>query len=159
MTSVRATPFHGRAAASNTMNLWRPRAGWTLAESYDDAGEEALAARLTCAMADITWRWRVMIEGTRAQEFLSRLMTRDPSALGVAEAYVAGSGAGVSAHDLVDPPPVGGDLVRRGLARPVGLGERLDVDVDASQLRNRVVDRRRGAPGRGQGHAAGQRVA
>jgi aminomethyltransferase len=89
MTSVRATPFHGRAAASNTMNLWRPRAGWTLASSYDDANEEALAARLTGAMADITWRSRVVIEGPRAQEFLQRLMTRDPSALEPGAAFKA----------------------------------------------------------------------
>ena len=81
MTSIRATPFHGRAAASNAMNLWQPRAGWTLAECYGDANEEALAARLTCAMADITWRSRVVIEGARAQEFLARLVTRDPAAL------------------------------------------------------------------------------
>ncbi|HEX4860475.1 MAG TPA: glycine cleavage T C-terminal barrel domain-containing protein [Rhizomicrobium sp.] len=81
MTAIRATPFHGRASASNAMNLWQPRAGWTLAERYDDANEEALAARLTCAMADVTWRARVMIEGARAQEFLARLMTRDPTAL------------------------------------------------------------------------------
>lgn len=81
MTSIRATPFHGRAAASNAMNLWQPRAGWTLAERYGDANEEALAARLTCAMADITWRSRVMIEGARAQELLARLVTRDPAAL------------------------------------------------------------------------------
>jgi aminomethyltransferase len=79
--TIRATPFHGRAAASNTMNLWRPRAGWTLSQSYGDANEEALAARLTCAMADITWRTRVTIEGPRAEEFLARLMTRDACAL------------------------------------------------------------------------------
>jgi len=89
MTAIRATPFHGRAAASNTMNLWQPRAGWTLAERYDDANEEALAARLTCAMADITWRSRVMIEGARAQEFLARLMTRDPAALEPGTAFKA----------------------------------------------------------------------
>ena len=81
MSSIRATPFHGRAAAANAMNLWRPRAGWTLAAAYDDAAEEALAARLTCAMADISWRWRLMIEGARAEAFLSRLLTRNPAAL------------------------------------------------------------------------------
>jgi|HubBroStandDraft_5_1064220.scaffolds.fasta_scaffold15361_3 aminomethyltransferase len=89
MTSIRATPFHGRAAASNVLNLWQPRAGWTLAERYDDANEEALAARLTCAMADITWRSRVVIEGARAQEFLARLVTRDPAALEPGAAFKA----------------------------------------------------------------------
>jgi aminomethyltransferase len=89
MTSVRATPFHGRAAASNAMNLWQPRAGWTLSTRYDDANEEALAARLTCAMADITWRSRIVIEGARAQEFLARLVTRDPAALEPGTAFKA----------------------------------------------------------------------
>jgi aminomethyltransferase len=87
--TIRATPFHGRAAASNTMNLWQPRAGWTLSQSYSDTNEEALAARLTCAMADITWRTRIVIEGARAEEFLARLMTCDASALEPGTAFKA----------------------------------------------------------------------
>jgi aminomethyltransferase len=86
---VRATPFHGRAAAFNRMNLWQPRCGWTLSSAYDEAHEEALAARLTCAMTDISWRWRVMIEGARAEEFLSRLMTKNPAKLAPGQAFKA----------------------------------------------------------------------
>jgi aminomethyltransferase len=86
---VRATPFHGRAAASNSRNLWEVRNGWTLSSAYSNAHEEALAARLTCAFADISWRWRVMIEGPRAEEFLSRLMTRNPAKLEPGTAFKA----------------------------------------------------------------------
>lgn len=86
---VRATPFHGRAAASNRRNLWELRNGWTLSTAYGDAQEEALAARLTCAVADISWRWRAMIEGPRAEEFLARLMTRNPAKLEPGTAFKA----------------------------------------------------------------------
>jgi aminomethyltransferase len=86
---VRATPFHGRAAAFNRRNLWELRNGWTLSSAYGDAREEALAARLTCAVADISWRWRVMIEGARAEEFLARLMTRNPAKLEPGTAFKA----------------------------------------------------------------------
>lgn len=86
---VRATPFHGRASAFNRRNLWELRNGWTLSSAYGDAQEEALAARLTCAIADISWRWRVTIEGVRAEEFLSRLMTRSPAKLEPGTAFKA----------------------------------------------------------------------
>jgi aminomethyltransferase len=79
--SVRATPFHTRAAAANRDNAWTTRNGVTLSSSYEDAGDEALAARMRVAIADISWRRRTMIEGPRAGEFLSRLLTRDPNKL------------------------------------------------------------------------------
>ncbi len=75
--AVRATPFHARAAAQNPDNAWLTRNGVTLAADYGDANDEALAARTRAVMADISWRWRVMLEGARAGEFLSRLVTRD----------------------------------------------------------------------------------
>jgi aminomethyltransferase len=78
---VRATPFHVRAAAANRDNAWTTRNGVTLSSFYEDAGDEALAARTRVAIADISWRWRTMIEGPRAGEFLSRLLTRDPAEL------------------------------------------------------------------------------
>jgi glycine cleavage system T protein (aminomethyltransferase) len=89
MTLIRATPFHGRAAAANRRNLWRTREGWTLAASYGDPVAEALAPRLTVAMADITWRARTLVEGARAEEFLTRLLTRDPTKLAPGEAFKA----------------------------------------------------------------------
>jgi glycine cleavage system aminomethyltransferase T len=42
---------------------------------------EALAARLRVAIADISWRRRIMLEGARAVEFLSKLVTRDAAKL------------------------------------------------------------------------------
>jgi aminomethyltransferase len=78
---VRATPFHGRAAAANLENAWQTRNGITLSSFYSDTNDEALAARLRVAMADISWRWRVMLEGPRVVEFLGKLVTRDVSKL------------------------------------------------------------------------------
>ena len=79
--SVRATPFHGRAAEANPRNAWTLRNGYTLGLDYGDANDEALAARTRVAFGDISWRWRVAFEGARAAEFLSRLATRDASKL------------------------------------------------------------------------------
>ena len=78
---VRATPFHARAAAANLDNAWVTRNGITLATSYADTNDEALAARLSVAIADISWRWRIMLEGARVVEFLAKLVTRDVAVL------------------------------------------------------------------------------
>jgi glycine cleavage system T protein (aminomethyltransferase) len=78
---VRATPFHARAAEANRGNAWSARNGVTLATVYSDSGDEALAARLRVAMADISWRWRLSLEGDRVAELLPRLFTRDASKL------------------------------------------------------------------------------
>jgi aminomethyltransferase len=79
--TLRATPFHARAAESNCGNDWIVRNGYTLARVYTDAAEEALAARVRGVLTDISWRWRMVIEGARADEFLSHLATRDASKL------------------------------------------------------------------------------
>jgi aminomethyltransferase len=81
MSEVRATPFHVRAAAANRDNAWISRNGITLSSSFGDVADEALAARSRVALGDISWRRRLMIEGPRAGEFLSRLLTRDPAKL------------------------------------------------------------------------------
>jgi glycine cleavage system T protein (aminomethyltransferase) len=75
---VRPTPFHVRAANANRDNAWTTRNGFTLSLAYDDTGEEALAARTRVGLADISWRWRMDVDGARAGEFLSRLLTGDP---------------------------------------------------------------------------------
>ncbi|HEX2593733.1 MAG TPA: glycine cleavage T C-terminal barrel domain-containing protein [Rhizomicrobium sp.] len=87
--SVRATPFHARAAEANGGNSWIARNGFTLAREYCGAREEALAARMGAVMADISWRWRVMLEGPRTAEFLSRLTTRDAGVLEPGHAHKA----------------------------------------------------------------------
>ena len=89
MTDVLATPFHGPTSAANRCNRWKLRNGWTLAADYGNAHDEAIAARLNCAAADISWRWRIAIEGRRAEEFLSRLVTRDPAKLAPGMAFKA----------------------------------------------------------------------
>lgn len=76
-----ATPFHARAAEANRHNAWETRGGFTLASWYSDAEEEAIAARFGAVIADISWHWRVELSGARAVEFVSRLLTRDVSAL------------------------------------------------------------------------------
>jgi aminomethyltransferase len=73
---IRATPFHGRAAANNPLNRWAERNGFTLARDYGDAQAEALAARTNVVLADISWRWRVFLEGDFAGDCLDRLMTK-----------------------------------------------------------------------------------
>ncbi len=74
---IRATPFHGRAAASNPLNRWAARNGFTLALDYGDAQAEALAARTNVVLADISWRWRIFLEGAQASACLTRLMTKN----------------------------------------------------------------------------------
>ncbi|HEY1632922.1 MAG TPA: glycine cleavage T C-terminal barrel domain-containing protein [Rhizomicrobium sp.] len=78
---VQATPFHVRAAGANRDNAWVTRNGFTLSRVYDDTSEEALSARMRAGVGDISWRWRTMIEGPRAGEFLARLLTGDPMKL------------------------------------------------------------------------------
>jgi len=84
-----ASPFHARAAAANRGNAWITRNGLTLAECYESVEQEALAARLSVAIADISWRWRIMLEGANAEAFLARLMTRDPAALVPGQSFKA----------------------------------------------------------------------
>jgi glycine cleavage system aminomethyltransferase T len=79
--TLRATAFHARVAAANRCNAWQTRNGYTLAAAYGDAQDEVLAARSCAALIDISWHWRLLFEGARAAECLSRICTRDVSAL------------------------------------------------------------------------------
>jgi aminomethyltransferase len=78
---VRATPFHARASEANRGNAWSARNGVTLATRHSDSEDEALAARLRVAVADISWRWRLSLEGDGVIDLVSRLFTRDVSKL------------------------------------------------------------------------------
>jgi aminomethyltransferase len=84
VTDVLATPFHVHASAANR---WKIRNGWTLAADYGNAQDEAIVARLNCIAADVSWRWRIAIEGRRSEEFLSRFVTRDPAKLAPGTAF------------------------------------------------------------------------
>ncbi|HTT98015.1 MAG TPA: glycine cleavage T C-terminal barrel domain-containing protein [Rhizomicrobium sp.] len=86
---VRATPFHSRVAAANRLNAWVNRNDHTLAAHYGDVNAEAIAPHATAAMADISWRWRVTIEGAGSEEFLTRLLTRNPAKLSPGQAFKA----------------------------------------------------------------------
>ena len=87
--TLKATPFHTRASDANRHNAWLTRNGVTLAERYSDVMQEALAARLNVVVADISWRWRVMLEGAAAEALLSKLMTRDAAALAPGASFKA----------------------------------------------------------------------
>ena len=78
---LRATPFHARTAEINRLNRWENRNGFTLAVDYASPHEEAVAMRFSAVLADISWRSRTAILGTRAEEFTSRLFTQDVSLL------------------------------------------------------------------------------
>jgi aminomethyltransferase len=81
MSDLRPTPLHARTAALNTRNTWIERNGFTLARDYGDREGEALAARFSVVVSDISWRWRVTLDGARSAEATARLFTRDASGL------------------------------------------------------------------------------
>jgi glycine cleavage system aminomethyltransferase T len=86
---IRATPFHARTAELNRANHWVLRNGVTLAGAYEDAAREAAAARFGVVVADISWRWRLMMEGARVREFVQHLFTRDAAPLQPGQALKA----------------------------------------------------------------------
>lgn len=106
MSEIRPTPLHPRTAALNRRNAWTERNGLTLARDYGDRDGEALAARVSAVVADISWRWRVTFEGAGVNDMLARVFTRDARGLA--------AGAGVKALWLNDAGGVrGAGLVAR----------------------------------------------
>jgi len=87
--SVRPTPFHIRTAQSNRDNAWSEKNGFTLAEHFGNPNDEAMAARMSAVLSDISWRSVLVASGQRTREFLSRLCTRDASSLEVGRAEKA----------------------------------------------------------------------
>lgn len=83
---LQATPFHARAVEMNRLNAWENRGGFTLASHYGFAAEEAVAARISAAVADISWHWRVELTGDEVGAFVARFFTRNVAALGVGAA-------------------------------------------------------------------------
>ena len=84
--SLIASPFHARAVEANRLNAWENRNGYTLAAHYGSPAEEAVAAHFGAVLCDLSWQWRVEITGAAAAAFVSRLFTRDASALGTGAA-------------------------------------------------------------------------
>jgi glycine cleavage system aminomethyltransferase T len=87
--NLRATPLHGRAAALNRFNRWKPRNNFTLAADFGDKNREVLAARTRAVIADISWRWRFFAKGAQAAQFMSRLVTRNAAELSPGDAVKA----------------------------------------------------------------------
>ncbi|HEY4944254.1 MAG TPA: glycine cleavage T C-terminal barrel domain-containing protein [Rhizomicrobium sp.] len=101
---IRATPFHARTAEANRDNLWTMRNRFTLPAQFGEPAAEATAARFGVVMADISWRWRVMLEGARTRELVQRLFTRDAAALNPGQALKAlwlSDGGGVRGAGVV----------------------------------------------------------
>ncbi len=86
---IRATPFHSRAAEFNRANAWSARGGFTVSQFYSDVAEEALAARASAVMCDISFRKRLRISGSQASDFLSCLATQDITRLEIGAAVAA----------------------------------------------------------------------
>lgn len=87
--TVRPTPFHARTRTANRENAWCERNGFTVPAHFGDVHGEALAARMSVVLSDISWRARVRLTGARAQDCISRLATRDAARLGAGNAFKA----------------------------------------------------------------------
>jgi len=71
MGAVLPTPFHTRTAERNLVNAWMIRGSFTVPAHYGDPHQEALAARVTVAMADISAIEDLLIDGPGAASFLA----------------------------------------------------------------------------------------
>jgi aminomethyltransferase len=69
--SVLPTPFHTRNAERNLANAWMIRGAFTVPAHYGDPRQEALAARLTVAMGDISATEDLVVDGPGAGSFLA----------------------------------------------------------------------------------------
>jgi glycine cleavage system aminomethyltransferase T len=69
--AVLPTPFHASTAMRNPVNAWTLRGSFTVPAHYGDPNQEALAARFSVAMADISANEDLIIEGKRAASFLA----------------------------------------------------------------------------------------
>ena len=69
--AVLPTPFHTRTAMRNLVNAWMIRGSFTVPAHYGDPRQEALAARFTVAMADMSATEDLLVDGPRAASFLA----------------------------------------------------------------------------------------
>ena len=65
------TPFYARMAGQNFANAWTTKGPFTVPAFFTDPVPEALAARLTAAVLDVTPRQDLRIEGEGAVELLA----------------------------------------------------------------------------------------
>lgn len=65
------TPFHVRTAQHNTGNAWLRRGAFTLPAHFGDPHHEALAARFSCVLADVSALEDMCVEGAGAGALLA----------------------------------------------------------------------------------------
>ena len=78
ITQLRLSPFFDRTSKLNESQEWRRWSGYLSATSYELTHEnEYFAIRTKAALLDITPLYKYIIEGSEAQSFLNRLVTRN----------------------------------------------------------------------------------
>ena len=78
ITQLRLSPFFDRTSKLNESQEWRRWSGYLSATSYELTHEnEYFAIRTKAALLDITPLYKYIIEGSEAQIFLNRLVTRN----------------------------------------------------------------------------------
>ncbi len=83
---LRTTPFHDRTGPLNQGQNWRRWAGYVAASSYELTHErEYFAIRNAAALIDVTPLYKYLIEGSDAERFLDRVLTRDVSRCAVGQ--------------------------------------------------------------------------
>ncbi len=104
MSAARASPFHVRMAEHNAANAWVTRGAFTLAARFGDAREEALAARFSAVMIDVSAMARLRVHGQGAAKLLSAACATDIEALapgGSARIVWRADGGGVRGAGIV----------------------------------------------------------
>ena len=75
------TPFHARTAEHNSFNAWVERGGFTMPAHFGEPNGEALAARFSAVLADITPTADVRIHGEGAAALLAAACRSDVETL------------------------------------------------------------------------------
>ena len=81
-----ATPFHARTAARNIYNAWTDRGLFTVPAHFGNTAREALAARFSAVLADISPQGRLRVHGAGAERLLSSALKADLSELAAGRA-------------------------------------------------------------------------
>lgn len=79
--TVLPTPFHVRMAEHNRRNLWCARGGFTVPAAFGSVTQEALAARVSAVLADMSGFTRLRIRGAGAARLLSAACACDVAAV------------------------------------------------------------------------------
>lgn len=83
----RPTPFHPRTAALCTSYRWKEWAGYYAVCSYDTViDREYFAVRHAAGLLDVSPLYKIEVTGRDAGRFLSRVLSKDVSGLGVGRA-------------------------------------------------------------------------